>query len=566
MQEKSQISTFTVAPNIIYSLIKAQAGSLAKAVLECIMNSVDAGATLVEITYDSNKITIQDNGKGFTSLEEIKECFNVFGFDHTGQDRTYGQFGIGRAQMWNFCSTLWITNTFSMDVDIKNKGLDYKIKENLTQENGLKIIGKFYEKQSTSDLNHFMSELTMLAKYAQADISLNGKIINKKPQDMKWKYETDEAWIDLKEHGELVVYNLGVKVKSFYCSTFGCGGTVVTKPNVRLALNMARNDILVADCSVWKKLNKDIQKLSSKHIIKDNARKALSNDQIKNIISQMVNNEIEITYDFLNSKKLIPNIQNRKTSISGLLDIMISKKYSIGQKGDIILEKAHMSETTYIFNDLIFDLFECENISEIIDKIKTIYSNSSSNYRTIYKEDCLSNYIDSEEVKNDFSTFYDIIPSKEYSEFEKLLISSFSLTSGYLQATFNYVTSNFVNKRILKLGFSDTATAWTDGHSYIVLNRELVKEARNGFIGISRIAHIIAHEYVHDSQNSGSHTHDIDFYNLYHDITMHENFQNFIKATQSAFINKCINNNVKINNKASQSYDSMDESIIMEEL
>lgn len=564
MKETSQMSTFTVAPNIIYSLIKAQAGSLAKAVLECIMNSVDAGATKVQIDYDTNHITIKDNGKGFKSLDEIKECFNVFGFDHTGQDRTYGQFGIGRAQMWNFCSTLWRTNTFSMDVDIKNKGLDYQIKENLEQNDGLTIIGKFYEKQSTTDLNHFQTELTMLAKYAQADVLLNDKIINKKPEKLKWQYETDEAWIDLKEHGELVVYNLGVKVKSFYCSVFGCGGTIVTKPNVRLSLNMARNDILVSECSIWKKLSKDIQKLSNTHIAKDNGKKALSNDQVKNIISQMVNNDYDFTYESIYQMRLIPNIQNRKISLGGLIDIIKRKPFSFGDKGDIILEKAHMSETTTILNNVVFDLFSCDNVDEFIEKVVIIYKNYGRSYSLFNKKDCMANYIDPENVKENYSTFYDIIPKKEYSDFEKVLLMAFSFGSKYLTTTFNYVTKNEIRERTLKIGHSDTALAWTDGHSHIVLTRELLKEAREGFIGISKIAHVIAHEYVHDSANSGSHNHDIDFYNLYHDITMHVNFSNFIRVVQVYFVKKCIEKNIKINSKTSTTFDSMNEEEIEE--
>lgn len=564
MKETSQMSTFTVAPNIIYSLIKAQAGSLAKAVLECIMNSVDAGATKVQIDYDTNHITIKDNGKGFKSLDEIKECFNVFGFDHTGQDRTYGQFGIGRAQMWNFCSTLWRTNTFSMDVDIKNKGLDYQIKEKLEQNDGLTIIGRFYEKQSTTDLNHFQTELTMLAKYAQADVVLNDKIINKKPEKLKWQYETDEAWIDLKEHGELVVYNLGVKVKSFYCSAFGCGGTIVTKPNVRLSLNMARNDILVSECSIWKKLSKDIQKLSNTHIAKDNGKKALSNDQVKNIISQMVNNDYDFTYESIYQARLIPNIQNRRISLGGLIDIIKRKPFSFGDKGDIILEKAHMSETTTILNNIVFDLFSCDNVEEFIEKIVIIYKNYGRSYSLFNKKECMVNYIAPEKVKENYSTFYDVIPKKDYSDFEKVLIMAFSFGSKYLTTTFSYVTKNEMRERKLKIGHSDTALAWTDGHSHIVLTRELLKEARDGFIGISKIAHVIAHEYVHDSGNSGSHNHDIDFYNLYHDITMHTNFSNFIRVVQSYFVKKCIEKNIKINAKASSTYDSINEEDIEE--
>lgn len=81
--------TFTVSPHIIYSLIKAQAGTLAKAVLECIMNSVDAGATSLQISVTSTGLEVIDDGKGFRSREEIEACFGVFGFEQKEGDRTY---------------------------------------------------------------------------------------------------------------------------------------------------------------------------------------------------------------------------------------------------------------------------------------------------------------------------------------------------------------------------------------------------------------------------------------------------------------------------------------------
>lgn len=564
MTQQSQTSTFVVAPNIIYSLIKAQAGSLAKAVLECIMNSVDAGATNVYIDYDDSNIKIKDNGKGFETLTEIKECFNVFGFDHSEQERVYGQFGIGRAQMWNFCSTVWRTNSFSMDVDIKNKGLDYEIKENLPIEKGLVISGVFYEKKSTTDLNYFQIELTALAKFAQANIYLNGKVINKDPSKHKWSHETEEAWIDIKEHGDLTVYNLGVKVKSFPCSFLGCGGTIVTKPNVRLSLNMARNDIIVSDCTVWKKLSKDIQKLSNSVLGKQTQNKTLSTDKIKNIITQMLSGEYDINYKSFCEVKMIPTIQNRKISLYDMISKMGERKFSVGKKGDIILEKAHISNSVFIFNEIIYDLFNCDDVYEIIEKLINLnfkFYNYQKN-----KEHYIKNYMPPEIVKQNYSEYFNIVPLNKYSELDKIIISSLSTNIGYLITTFYYHTGERMSQRKLQIGISDTAEAWTDGMSYIALNVELLKKARSGFSGVSQIAHILAHEYVHDSNNAGSHTHDIDFYNLYHDITMHENFQNFIKAAHSTFIKRCIKKGIKINIKALMTYDSLNEETITEEI
>ena len=83
---------FSVHANIIYNLVSAQAGTLSKAVLECVMNSVDAGAKRVDIAVDADGVKISDDGQGFRSKAEIEQFFEVFGFPHEEGERIYGQF------------------------------------------------------------------------------------------------------------------------------------------------------------------------------------------------------------------------------------------------------------------------------------------------------------------------------------------------------------------------------------------------------------------------------------------------------------------------------------------
>jgi hypothetical protein len=265
VQAQAEQRKFTIDPSIIYHIISAQAGTLGKALLECVMNSIDAGATRVNITLEPDTVIIQDDGQGFRSRQEIEQWFEVFGFPHNERgsngnlERVYGQFGVGRGQLWSFASTQWRTNEFLMDVDIKTRGLVYELQTDLTSVPGLTITGKFYEVQAPSALGATERELVELAAYAQIPVSVNGRQINKLPSELKWPYETNEAWIRLKESGDLWVYNLGVLVRKFPAHHLGSGGTVVTKPKVELQLNMARNDILVAKCPVWKNIRAFIQ-------------------------------------------------------------------------------------------------------------------------------------------------------------------------------------------------------------------------------------------------------------------------------------------------------------------
>jgi hypothetical protein len=57
--------SFRMHPDLLYSVIKAQAGSLEKAVLELIMNSIDAHAKKIEIEVSEDRVSVKDDGRGF---------------------------------------------------------------------------------------------------------------------------------------------------------------------------------------------------------------------------------------------------------------------------------------------------------------------------------------------------------------------------------------------------------------------------------------------------------------------------------------------------------------------
>lgn len=71
----------------------------------------------------------------------------------------------------------------------------------------------------------------------------------------------------------------------------------------------------------------------------------------------------------------------------------------------------------------------------------------------------------------------------------------------------------------MHLGVSDAAEAWTDGSTRIVVERgqlKLMLEGVGGFVGLSNL---LVHEYLHDTGDIGSHTHDYEFYARYHEAT-----------------------------------------------
>lgn len=83
---------FTADPNLLVSVIKSQAGTLSKALLEGVMNSIDAGSARVDITVTQTTFTIADTGKGFRSAQEVQAWFGRFGTPHQEGDAIFGRF------------------------------------------------------------------------------------------------------------------------------------------------------------------------------------------------------------------------------------------------------------------------------------------------------------------------------------------------------------------------------------------------------------------------------------------------------------------------------------------
>src|ERR1051325_290463 len=120
---------FQMHHQLLHDVILRQAGTLGKALLESVMNAVDARATRCEISLTADSVIVQDDGIGFRSREEIEQFFEVFGQPHqTGEEKVYGTFRMGRGQMFAFGHNLWKTAHFEMEVDVKRSGLDYVLR------------------------------------------------------------------------------------------------------------------------------------------------------------------------------------------------------------------------------------------------------------------------------------------------------------------------------------------------------------------------------------------------------------------------------------------------------
>ena len=75
MVKATEQHEFQMHPNLLKDVITRQAGTISKAVLEGVMNSIEAGATKVEIELRAAYLTISDDGRGFTDKTQVRDPY-----------------------------------------------------------------------------------------------------------------------------------------------------------------------------------------------------------------------------------------------------------------------------------------------------------------------------------------------------------------------------------------------------------------------------------------------------------------------------------------------------------
>ena len=497
--------TFSPHQNLIIEVIKSQAGTLGKAILEGAMNSIDAGASECHIDLSPNKLTIKDDGKGFVDRSEIELFFEVFGQPHEEGDATYGRFRMGRGQLFSFGRNNWHSNQFKMEVDIEKWVLEYRLKEDETDKyDGCHIDIDLYEELDRTSFMSICTEIREYLKFAQIPIHFNGECISKDPKEMKWDKETDDCYFKSAETGSMSVYNLGVLVSHMHYYQFGMGGTVVSKK--QLQVNFARNDVM-SKCPVWKRIKTMIDGV--KGVTK---KKSMNDDdrlyEAKRIMSL---GDGEISWDDL-KLRLVTDVAGKQKSLNNLLE---SNLYSVAKKGDIAGDSVHQSKSVFVMATETLDRFGVNEAEELVEAIVR-----KKNYRTRRKP----KYIEYDKMIAEFGSTKKHVEVKKYSPKERVWISLAKLMYIRFNREEQEKTGKWNDIRDIRIGKSDQrALAWTDGNTYICFDRQFVRSLRyeSGY-DIGKFASVLLHEYCHRSSNLETDVHGEEFYELFHELAVEQ--------------------------------------------
>ena len=557
--------TLEADPNLLIDVIKKQAGSLQKAVTEGTMNSIEAGADATHIKLWEERegdqrrafLSIVDDGIGIRTEDEILKHFQTFGTPHKeSEGKTWAKFRMGRGQMFAFGINRWRTSQFQMDVDVNRRGLDYTLRKGMEEVSGCHIHIELYENPiggwQMPSVEAFKEVVQEQIRFVKTPVFFNDEQVSVDPDVLDWDYEDDDAYYQFNSNSTLKIYNLGVIVKSVSISRAGVGGIVVSKR--QLDVNFARNDIQ-STCEVFKRIQAVVQTNKIKKATKKNV--VLGTGERFSLLRDL--RDGSETLRTLSGKRMFRTAQGKWMTWNMIVKDV--RPWTFAEEGDRAADKAMemgaalcysedmLREMNYTgAKDEFFDWLFREQLRVNPDKNdwnQNVHSYERKEVRVTLeckrKTYLLRNTNDHVSgsglscLSDMYREDYLIIPHAKTTKVEKRIVK-------YLEGLRCW------SGRRISIGKSTVASAWTDGSTYIVFDRNWLRglslQSPSGAYDLFRVG---AHEMAHNSNTAGTHVHGPDFYEKYYEITSGSWYNNpishsynFVDAMQRARIDEKI--------------------------
>jgi hypothetical protein len=562
-KSESEELQFDIHPQMIWSVLQDQAGSLMKAIQEGVQNSVDSGSTYCNVTLAKGKVVIEDDGRGFQTREEIVRNFKTFGTPHEKGDAVYGRWRMGRGQLFSYGYNLWLSGPWVMAVDIKPQQGKERIGFSLSQvdklRKGCRIEIELYDKLKPSEMDTTERELKRFLKYAQIPVTLNGHVINVLPKDKKWDLVTDDAYFDLRDTGNIDFYNLGVFVRSYPASQFGTGGTVVSR--AQFDVNMARNDV-TSSCKIYKRVCATIRKNS----LQDSAKKKrLTNNEWEALATDVRVGGTAMSQVF--STPLVKLASGGMVSFSELRTRLgkYHDRIAVAPAKDLMADRLAQRGVALVVDEETISRFGYASLKEFCSGVAKLARKAARDFSVArewnphYRAEELAKAFEKVKIidKKEFGKYvrseYEDVPVAKLNAAEKFalqVIQRGAASIGYdienmvqvVRGSKNYWHEKFLKEfpigicqqmeamcskdsiprpRDVRCGESDLADAWTDGEASIWINRENLKLLAKGMPGAVRLAQLVLHEMLHQSPSTGDlNVHDDTFYGCFHNLSI----------------------------------------------
>lgn len=492
----SETRALTLHENIIKDIIFRQAGTRDKAVLEGIMNCIDAHAQRIVIDVSRTGVTIADDGDGFATRDAILSNFERFGTPHEAGDATFGRYRMGRGQLFAFGKNEWRSHTFRMRIDAK-AALSYDLEEGLLDVVGCTVNVRWYEELGTWELGQLCDTIKKQIQFVEIPIVLNGALVTN--PDVKWDLITEYARIKFRDTGNLAVYNQGVWVRDYPNTQFGTGGVVVSTK--ALEVNFARNDVMSA-CPIWKKVTRQLLGKVRATPRKD---RDLSEHEQQFLIDEIRSEEPSLDWDEVSKARIFVDVTGKAWCHQDIVKHL--RKHGIAyltmaDPGDPFGDSAHSARQAFCFANTLLDRFQYDTPEEWFKGLARLGFEWPGQIIRI-------SALEQRESKG-----FKVLPREQWTPLEARVIECIGGASHWLWKLAQLTDGH---ERTIQIGMTQGTDAWTDGKDTITLNRQSLREWGTDVYGFAMLASVLAHEYCHGDSTTEKHVHGREFYERYHD-------------------------------------------------
>jgi hypothetical protein len=521
---------FRINPKILFDIILRQAGTLSKAIIEGVMNSVDAGATECHIEATKSQVTITDNGSGIQERKHIEQWFEEFGSPHDDRERkVFGTFRMGRGQLFAYGVNTWETGPFKMEVDVKNKGLDYHLHEKMKPVDGCRVQVDLYETLKPSEMAETERMMRQWVRYAPLKITWNGEVITVDPEKEKWDHVLPEAYVRLKDTGSISLYNLGIHTMEIASYRFGTGGLIVSRK--QLKVNFARNDVLDS-CPVWRKIKpfvarKADEKMAKKTVFNASERQRLADQIMAGDVDPRTSRDL----------KIFTNVSGQQVSFNQIAGYRFQKKVSCCKPGDPLGDTLHQHRVAFILSEETLERFGFEELDDMVEFM---------NNRFVAPGGWRLEPVNFEDLSEGFSRDFNIVDSKKLTVRLKMWLDLMHRCKYYIKLstetsrywTYGVDMDSRACSRKIVIG-TGPAHGWTNGIDYVAVEKGFLGGLDFNVQGFVKLGNLMLHEFCHSEPTTASHIHSSEFYQIYHDSS----------DTVAEFVKHCIANMPKVYKK-----------------
>ncbi len=468
---------FQPSRSLLKAVLTRQAGDWRKGLLELVQNAIDATRGTeeprIEFTVDSHTLTCSDNGTGIgNTREEIIRRFAVFGdSEKRDDDATLGHFGIGRGQ--TLC-LIWSPELDRLDgsITVESNGFilsDFRVDEEL----GFSLSEGDYRQGTrwTIQANEPTFDPAEVAAYLREHVriefpvTVNGQDIRQELTGEREEY--DNAILYLDESAEtFALYERGLKVNDVTVVA-GWGGTIITR--VPLKLDMSRTQVQGRDPN-WQGILRWVRNRIHERISDLPKDARLTDSQRSGILS-----EIGRKAELASRWGKLPLVEMTNDRTISLTEARKRRCY-FGSPGSALADRA-------IEKGLCVVSWHSQALLEVLGAL------TGRQVRDVRE---------APEVCAIADESYRIVqPQAREQECLDLLRQHFDLG------------------RVYKVGINPQAAGWTDGHSYVAIERGHLKRLKRHRKHVLRFLlealDIVAHEHAHDRDDRQTMEHGIGF-------------------------------------------------------